>query len=284
MGTRPGSVSGSGAARAGRGRLLGDLALITFAVLLALSGFALARMQSTKLGPRLCETVGGGRFVDIPGFPGERIDRRLLTDVRWLEKRYRIFVTDGYSTSDVHAANGEHPLGLALDIVPNKAAGGRWSHIDRLAAWAEPRPDRPRQPFRWVGYDGDANHGRGHHLHLSWSHSPARPARPARTVYSLRCPSAVPGTPVPAPEPPEPPAGGTEIGVPPKGGGGGNGGGGGGHGGHGGGHGGHGGGQHDGPGSGGIGGGDHGAGSGGVGAKQRLAPPVAEAGGISAAG
>ena len=29
---------------------------------------------------------------------------------------------------------GEHPIGLALDIVPDKAAGGSWSDITRLAA------------------------------------------------------------------------------------------------------------------------------------------------------
>ena len=114
------------------------------ALALALAGVATATMQSTKLGPALCETTGGGRFVDVPDFPGELIDRRLLRDVRLLERRYTIFVTDGYSTEPVHAANGEHPIGLALDIVPNKAAGGRWSDIDRLAAWAEPRQDRPR--------------------------------------------------------------------------------------------------------------------------------------------
>ena len=26
-------------------------------------------------------------------------------------------------------------------------------------------------PFRWVGYEGDAGHGCGNHLHLSWNHS-----------------------------------------------------------------------------------------------------------------
>ena len=28
-------------------------------------------------------------------------------------------------------------------------------------------------PFRWVGYDGDAGHGCGNHLHLSWNHAAA---------------------------------------------------------------------------------------------------------------
>lgn len=113
---------------------------------------------------------GGGRIVEIPWQPGERIDERLLGDLELLRRRYRIQVTDGYAATG-HAASGEHPLGLAVDIVPGP--GGSWTDIDRLARWAEPAQDRPRAPFRWVGYDGDPNHGHGHHLHLSWQHGPA---------------------------------------------------------------------------------------------------------------
>ena len=188
-----------------RGALLGTLALAA-TVGLALAALAVASpMRSTKLGPRLCETTGGGKFVRIPGFPGEMIDRRLLTDIKWIEQRYPIFITDGYSMDDVHAENGEHPIGLALDIVPNRAEGGHWRDITALAHWAEPRQNHPRLPFRWVGYDGDAGHGRGNHLHLSWSHSITQAGRPAKTVETIRCP--VPGTTPPPPsEPPtEPP-------------------------------------------------------------------------------
>ncbi len=147
-------------------------------------------MRSTKLKAKLCETKGGGRFVPIPGFPGEKIDRRLLKDLKWMERRWHIYVTDGYSRDPVHAANGEHPIGLAADIVPNKADGGTWKDIDRLAAWAEPTQDHPRPPFRWVGYNGDPGHGRGNHLHLSWSHSDTRAFHPARTVYTVNCPKS----------------------------------------------------------------------------------------------
>lgn len=119
---------------------------------------------------------GGGAIVEIPWQPGERVDSRLLPDLELLRRRFKIAVTDGYATTG-HAADGEHPLGLGVDIVPGP--GGSWDDIDRLAAWAEPSPGRPRRPFRWVGYDGDANHGRGHHLHLSWEHgSPAAGHRP----------------------------------------------------------------------------------------------------------
>ena len=155
-----------------------------------LAAMAFAEMRSTRLEPKLCETTGGGRFVKIPDFPGERIDRRLLADIEFLREKYKdkIFITDGYSTSDVHARNGEHPIGLALDIIPNFERTRKWRKVSRLAKWAEPKQNRPRPPFRWVGYNGDAGHGRGDHLHLSWSHSATRPEKPARTVYTVKCP------------------------------------------------------------------------------------------------
>lgn len=219
---------------------------------MAVVAIATGAMRSTKLGPSLCETTGGGKFVDIPEFPGEKIDRRLLADVRMLERRYKIFVTDGYSMDGVHSPNGEHPVGLALDIVPDKAAGGTWAQIDRLARWAEPKQGMPRTPFRWVGYDGDSGHGRGHHLHLSWGHSEVRPGHVARTVYTVRCPASTttpPKPPEPEPEPQPPDGGGTTPGT----------------------------------GGGGSGGDDNvvapTSGSGGIGSKPRLAPRAVESGG-----
>jgi hypothetical protein len=154
--------------------------------------------SSVQLSEGLCQTTGGGGFVPIPGFPGESIDQRLLEDIAWMVRRYKIFITDGYSTSSVHAANGEHPIGLALDIIPNKAIGGRWRKVSKLARWAEPTRNHPRPPFRWVGYNGDAGHGRGNHLHLSWMHSETKPKQPAETVYTRFCPDGAP------PEPPPP--------------------------------------------------------------------------------
>ncbi len=173
--------------------LLAITAAATLVAMLVAPAEAGKRMRITKLKPRLCEASGGGRFVNIPDFPGEKIDKRLLPDLKWMEKRWHIYVTDGYSRDPVHAQAGEHPIGLAADIVPNKAEGGTWKDIDRLAAWAEPTQDHPRQPFRWVGYDGDPGHGRGNHLHLSWSHSATQPFHPARTVFTVNCPDATIG-------------------------------------------------------------------------------------------
>ncbi len=162
-------------------------------------------MRSRVIDDHLCKTVGGGRFVDIPGFPGEQIDRRLLADIRWMKRRFDIFITDGYSTDPVHARNGEHPIGLATDIVPNRAKGGTWRKIGALARKAEPRQDHPIAPWRWVGWNGDAGHGRGDHLHLSWMHSETEPKDPARVVYTRKCPE-------PPDEPPPPLPGEAENG------------------------------------------------------------------------
>jgi hypothetical protein len=146
-------------------------------------------MRTERLGKKLCKTTGGGRIVKIPGYPGERIDKRLLPDIRMLRRKYDIFVTDGYSADAVHASNGEHPIGLALDIVPDFASGGSWRKITKLAKWAEPEQNQVRAPFRWVGYNGDPGHGRGNHLHLSWNHEGRmRFGKPVKTVYTVNCP------------------------------------------------------------------------------------------------
>jgi hypothetical protein len=173
----------------------------------AIASPAPARMRSKMIDDHLCKTVGGGRFVDIPGFPGERIDRRLLADIRWMKRRYDIFITDGYSTDPVHARKGEHPIGLATDIVPNKEKGGTWKKIGALAHKAEPKQDHPIPPWRWVGWNGDAGHGRGDHLHLSWMHSDTKPKDPARVVYTRKCPEP-PQEPPPSDSPAKPRTGG----------------------------------------------------------------------------
>jgi hypothetical protein len=115
---------------------------------------------------------GGGGLAVIPGTGGQQVDERILSDVTYLIAAYHVTVTAGFAPSG-HKAHGEHPLGLAVDLVPGP--GGSWDDVDRLAAWAEPQQNHPRAPFRWVGYDGDPDHGRGNHLHLSWMHAPAQP-------------------------------------------------------------------------------------------------------------
>jgi hypothetical protein len=139
---------------------------------------------------RLMARTGGGRRVPVPGQTWALVDRRILPGVLWMVRRYKVRITEGYAIAG-HTRFGEHPLGLAVDIEPG--AGGTWADVGRLARWAEPRQNRPRLPFRWVGWNGDANHGHpavckprrncAPHLHLSWSHTPTRPNRIARTVW-----------------------------------------------------------------------------------------------------
>ena len=154
--------------------------------------FACERVDYGRTGSvgRLRAITGGGRFVTVPGQAPARVDRRILRDVLYLIRRYHVRVGDGYALKG-HKRHGEHPLGLAVDLYPG--AGGSWRKVARLAKWAEPRQNRPRWPFKWVGWNGDYNHGdprhcrpsRGcpPHLHLSWAHSPGRPGRPVRRVW-----------------------------------------------------------------------------------------------------
>ena len=127
--------------------------------------------------------AGGGRIVQIPGQPGELIDERILPDLLWIIQTFHAQVTDGYAPTG-HADDGEHPLGLAVDLVPGP--GGSWDDIDRLAQLAEPAQNQPRSPWRWVGYNGDTGHGRGNHLHLSWQHGPGQPGNRPPAAWVLR--------------------------------------------------------------------------------------------------
>jgi hypothetical protein len=112
------------------------------------------------------------------------VDNRIVPNLIWIARRYPIYVTDGYSgrlpngehagCHGCHVKGSDHHNGLAVDIVPVNGSAKcdvAWRGITRLAKWAEPRQNRPAPPFRWVGYDGDAGHGCGHHLHLSWEHA-----------------------------------------------------------------------------------------------------------------
>ncbi|MDQ3760005.1 MAG: hypothetical protein M3331_08705 [Actinomycetota bacterium] len=143
-----------------------------------------------KLDKNLCKTTGGGKFVRIPHGGGARIDRRLLPDVKWMRGKFNIGIGDGYAPTG-HAPSGEHPIGLALDIFSGNGRSSGWDKIDRLARLAEPRQNQPKLPWRWVGYDGDAGHGRGHHLHLSWGHNDnTTPREPAKWVLTRICPGS----------------------------------------------------------------------------------------------
>jgi hypothetical protein len=159
--------------------------------LAAITLFATLATASAGAAPIPTRTVfATGRIVPIPATvpheAGDMVDRRIVPDLRWIAARFPIFVTDGYSgplpsgahvgCNDCHVKGSDHYNGLAVDIIPlggGAKCDASWAPIARLAHWAEPVQNQPRPPFRWVGYDGDAGHGCGNHLHLSWEHAAA---------------------------------------------------------------------------------------------------------------
>jgi hypothetical protein len=168
-----------------------------------------------------------GKIVPIPASipheEGDMVDRRIIPNLRWIAQRYSIYVTDGYSgplpsgehvgCHGCHVERSDHYNGLAVDIVALEGEGGcdaHWAPITRLALWAEPRQNFPILPFRWVGYDGDAGHGCGDHLHLSWNHAPAPRSELAEWVEVFPVGSIASTRPAhrkPVPSPPTPPGG-----------------------------------------------------------------------------
>ena len=164
---------------------LGLAIALACAVLLCLVATASAEPppSSTRL------VYAPGKIVPIPASipheAGDMVDKRILPDLRWIAQRYPIYVTDGYSgplpsgehvgCDECHVKGSDHYNGLAVDLVPLGAGtkcDAAWAPITRLALWAEPVQNEPVPPFRWIGYDGDAGHGCGNHLHLSWNHAP----------------------------------------------------------------------------------------------------------------
>jgi hypothetical protein len=161
------------------------VALVAIASLCAVSaGSASAGPVSSRLA------YATGEIVPIPAAvpheEGDMVDRRIVPDLRWIAQHFPIYVTDGYSgplpngehvgCNNCHVKHSDHYNGLAVDVVPLNGSAkcdAAWKGITRLALWAEPQQNQPAPPFRWVGYDGDAGHGCGNHLHLSWEHAAA---------------------------------------------------------------------------------------------------------------
>ena len=167
-----------------------------------------------------------GKIVPIPASvpheAGDMVDQRIVPDLRWIAQRYPIYITDGYSgplpngehsgCNNCHTRGSDHYNGLAVDLVPLNGDGrcdATWAPITRLAHWAEPVQNRPRAPFRWVGYDGDAGHGCGNHLHLSWNHALAPQFQLAEwvEVFPVSFTGVLPAKRGKAKAPPAPPPG-----------------------------------------------------------------------------
>jgi hypothetical protein len=168
-----------------------QVVLRLYLLLIAAVSIACWTAASARAEPLPIRTVhASGEIVPIPATvpheEGDMVDRRIVPDLRWIAAHFPIYVTDGYSgplpdgehvgCNNCHVKNSDHYNGLAVDIVPlngSSTCDSSWRGITRLAHWAEPLQNHPRPPFRWVGYEGDAGHGCGNHLHLSWEHAPA---------------------------------------------------------------------------------------------------------------
>jgi Transglycosylase SLT domain len=111
-----------------------------------------------------------------------RCDARIVDDVLYLLQRFNLRLGDCYAPTG-HTTSGEHPLGLAVDVVP---ADGNWDNTMAAAhfvGWREDCAARgcPNEFARWIGYNGVADHGDPQHctgecpphLHISWNHAPA---------------------------------------------------------------------------------------------------------------
>jgi hypothetical protein len=196
------------------------IATAALAGLGAASSAATAPAYHTTSRPGKIVPLGAG----VPHAEGVMVDRRIIPDLRYLARRYPIYVVEGYAgplagvgevgCRKCHVAHSDHYNGLATDIVPlywdGVGCDRSWKPVTRLARWAEPRQNRPRLPFRWVGYNGDYNHGCGNHLHLSWDHAPAKRFQVADWVVVFDVPVQPlppPPPPLPVPPPPVPPEG-----------------------------------------------------------------------------
>jgi len=140
-----------------------------------------------------------GRWLaPVPG-TGMRCDARIVADVLYLIHRFGLTVTACFAASG-HKIHGEHPLGLAIDVVPRDGDWDRTDATARFFAWspscaASGCAGKVHPPMRVVLYNGYPGHGDpAHcrqpaclaHLHLSWAHGPAEPLTPAPWVDQLR--------------------------------------------------------------------------------------------------
>ena len=160
--------------------------LLAFATTLLVAAAWASAASAGPISTRLAYATG--EIVPIPAAipheEGDMVDSRIVPDLRWISQHYPIYVTDGYSgplpngehvgCNMCHVKGSDHYNGLAVDVVPlngGSKCDASWAPITRLALWAEPVQNKPVPPFRWIGYDGDAGHGCGNHLHLSWQHA-----------------------------------------------------------------------------------------------------------------
>jgi hypothetical protein len=166
-------------------------------------GSSSARSEVSRLGSAVRERGSGGLVplpMSITGGTRIECDRRVRSDVVALARRFRVRVTACFAIG--HASDGEHPLGAAVDLVPDPDVAWTSSteRLAREAGWMTScaasgvAPACARPPFRFIGYNGFPDHGDpthcqpcagGAHLHLSWltSASAGEQENASRTSY-----------------------------------------------------------------------------------------------------
>lgn len=129
--------------------------------------------------------------------PGMQCDARIIPDVVYLARRFGLLVSACFG---IHAPDGEHPLGAAIDAVPQDSNWNRTMRAALAIGWRPScaatgvAPECARPPFRFIGYNGYPDHGDpahcfpcggGPHLHISWltSASLGEPENRARYRY-----------------------------------------------------------------------------------------------------
>jgi hypothetical protein len=149
-------------------------------------------------GSGISQALLGRWLAPVPGTSAV-CDSRIVPDVVALLRRYRLAAGDCFSLTG-HALDGEHPLGLGLDVTPGP--GGSWDLVAQAAqdlGWrascgASGCAGLLPSPFRFIGYNGYPGHGDpahaggNAHMHLSWQHTPAAPGTPAARVQTLLSP------------------------------------------------------------------------------------------------
>ena len=151
-----------------------------------------AAYRSAGVLPAPSGASDSGWLAPVPGADGERCDARIVPDVLAILRTFGLQLTACYGGAP-HATDGEHPLGLATDLVPNDGDWNRTLAAARAFGWspacaAAGCPDRG--PFRVVLYNGYPGHGDpAHtstpHLHLSWQHAVTAPFTRAAWVRVL---------------------------------------------------------------------------------------------------
>src|SRR4051794_10754884 len=102
----------------------------------------------------------GSRWLALVPGTTATCDSRIVPDVQLLAQRYRLTVTACFAPTG-HTSAGEHPLGLATDLVPG--AGGSWALLGELAralGWRESCAGTgcagllpsPMRVIGWYGY------------------------------------------------------------------------------------------------------------------------------------